>query len=902
MKSNGVLLLSHVGFSFIEDLVSLLEARGLRAFILTSSPLNPGQRLGELERLAARLFSVESHVLTPDDIDSTLAALRAQGERVLCCISVWEGYRSLMARANAQLGVPDLSARQVEGLRDKLVVRNRLADSGLSEVRATALTPDSLATLKASGRRYFIKPRSGIASYGAFPMRADTRWEDLERIVQESAGDVVYESVFNGGVQFLAEDYLAGREFSFEVVIVEGRMKVVAIHEKCEVTELAGTVLENSCTSPPHSLDQQQCAAGIAWLRNVLDQLYLWWGCFHVEARFGNDRWDLIEINPRVGGSLISHSVRALTGECSMLELWLESLLAHSRADAAAQDAFFQRLASFSFKEDGCPPNRAATFFRVYYAQPGRIEYVGARELSRVPAITHVLLKAGDEVTTSAREVFLGQMLWKLSIEDRDANLAQLARESEEAIEIRYFADSQPAAVAAKPPVLLIVDYNLTRVDDVAHIAEYVQQRYCGKVLLIRANPSVRDFAICDRVLDIDPLSPAFVERAAAQLEPWRSELRGGIVFSDNAVQAGAALLERLGLRVDSAALAGGAFSKYEYRMSEARHSELFAAQRVMVPECRAVHTLEDLQAFANRHRDGFVIKPSCEGNNRGVIVVRKGNDLQAAFDEVKHYIAGGVICEQLIPYQREYSYDGIGMLSLITEKVSATGRYPVEVAQIQPARLNEEERATLIRAGRLANLLGGQCDGPFHNEIKLSDDGMHAAVVEPNRRPAGMKIWSLAGWVYGIDLYERWVDTVFGSAEIATLPIPKRSAATVMLGVGRDRMFAPDDVDLHNTPLLEALAGTAAAHGLSESELHLQEFAWLTRQRRQLRKVPRDNADFAAYTCILLESNKVDIREVVATLRRKWVMALEAWCDALEWPTETRLQLSLREESSWMS
>ena len=176
MKSNGVLLLSHVGFSFIEDLVELLKARGLRSFILTSLPLAPAQRLGELERIAARLFSVDSHVLNSSDIDHALTTLRKEGEQVLCCICVWEAYRALMAHANARLQVPDLSTRQIEALRDKLSVRNRLADAGLSRARATALTRENLQSLQSSGRRYFIKPRCGIASYGAFPLRADTTW------------------------------------------------------------------------------------------------------------------------------------------------------------------------------------------------------------------------------------------------------------------------------------------------------------------------------------------------------------------------------------------------------------------------------------------------------------------------------------------------------------------------------------------------------------------------------------------------------------------------------------------------------------------------------------------------------------------------------------------------------
>src|SRR4029453_8524050 len=138
---------------------------------------------------------------------------------------------------------------------------------------------------------------------------------------------------------------------------------------------------------------------------------------------------------------------------------------------------------------------------------------------------------------------------------------------------------------------------------------------------------------------------------------------------------------------------------------------------------------------------------------------------------EVSTYLSDGVICEELIPYRREFSFDGIGSLSFITEKISATGRYPVELGQVLPARITPRERNTISVAGRLANLLVGQRNGPFHNEITLSDDGHRAAVVEPNRRPAGMKIWTIASLVYQVNLYHLWVDQAFGEEIPRELP-----------------------------------------------------------------------------------------------------------------------------------
>ena len=343
--------------------------------------------------------------------------------------------------------------------------------------------------------------------------------------------------------------------------------------------------------------------------------------------------------------------------------------------------------------------------------------------------------------------------------------------------------------------MLLIIDYNLSRVADVTHMRDYARRRYNADTVLVRGNPGSTDERLCDHVVGIDPLSPGFVAQAYEALARWQGRIRGGIVFSDNAVQSGAALLERMALRVDSASLALGAFNKLEYRRAEARCRDLLESQRVMTPDCTSIRSLEEIRKFAELHPEGFVIKPSCEGNNRGVVMMRPGDNLMAALEEVTPYLAAGVICEQTIPYQREYSFDGLGGLSFITEKASAAGRYPVEVAQILPARLGQTERETIRRAGECANWLVGQRDGPFHNEIKLSDDGMFSAVVEPNRRPAGMKIWSLAALVYGVDFYHLWIDSVLGDGFRPCTLEAKCQAATVMLGVKRDRWFASSDV-----------------------------------------------------------------------------------------------------------
>jgi hypothetical protein len=438
MKADGVLILSHCGFSFAEDLVAACHARNLNAWILTSKPLpeHGSKRLAALHGMVEELFATDAHELGTRDVENAIASLRGRGFRVKGCISVWEGYRSLMAYGNALQGIADIPWELAGRLRDKLYVRRTLNEAGLTEISAQALTPAVLDALKQDGGAYFVKPIHGIASYGAFRLTQETSWEALEGIAEHAQKDTVYTSVLGTRLAFMAEEYILGTEFSFEVLVIAGKPFVVGIHEKCQLTEGDGTVLENSCTSPPSSLTNHQIADGLSWIDSLLTCLKLEWGCFHIEARFDGNRWELIEVNPRVGGSLISSSVKALNGTASMLDLWLDQLVSQSGGKPSTE--YIRDVVELSYAKDGAAPTDDATFFRVYFASPGRIASIRIEPTEPPPTLTQVLLKEGDEIEQTAREVFLGQILWHMPREQRDRELPHLLASSTTVIDVRY--------------------------------------------------------------------------------------------------------------------------------------------------------------------------------------------------------------------------------------------------------------------------------------------------------------------------------------------------------------------------------------------------------------------------------------------------------------------------------
>jgi hypothetical protein len=74
------------------------------------------------------------------------------------------------------------------------------------------------------------------------------------------------------------------------------------------------------------------------------------------------------------------------------------------------------------------------------------LEFVESREVEPAPIVRQLFLKAGDEIAQSSREVFLGQLLWRVPRTQFEMQLPNLMHVSARAIEVRYAKDCQPNA------------------------------------------------------------------------------------------------------------------------------------------------------------------------------------------------------------------------------------------------------------------------------------------------------------------------------------------------------------------------------------------------------------------------------------------------------------------------
>jgi hypothetical protein len=138
---------------------------------------------------------------------------------------------------------------------------------------------------------------------------------------------------------------------------------------------------------------------------------------YHVEARHSTSGWEIIEVNPRIGGSYIVASTRRHCG-IDLIDHWIGLVAGDPHAPV--------------------PTARRSTFFRVFYGESGRrIDRVRRRSGSLGVLEDKLLVSEGELLPDVDREIFVGQALWDVTVLPADA-LADFFAETESYLSVEY--------------------------------------------------------------------------------------------------------------------------------------------------------------------------------------------------------------------------------------------------------------------------------------------------------------------------------------------------------------------------------------------------------------------------------------------------------------------------------
>jgi biotin carboxylase len=185
---------------------------GVRVGVVSQDPL---ERFAPDVRRLVRGFAQMRDALDTEQIVGAIRAVARQwGGNVDRVVSILEQAQEQIAQAREQLGLPGLSAQATRNFRDKALMKDLLRRQGLPCARHCLATNPAAAVVFARelGGPVVAKPPAGAGAKNTF--RVD-RVADLERYV--SANPPTPDN------PLLLEEFIVGREFSFDSVTLAGR-------------------------------------------------------------------------------------------------------------------------------------------------------------------------------------------------------------------------------------------------------------------------------------------------------------------------------------------------------------------------------------------------------------------------------------------------------------------------------------------------------------------------------------------------------------------------------------------------------------------------------------------------------------------------------------------------------
>lgn len=428
----AVLLLLHQGRSFTREAAEAAARQGVELVGL-SSRTDTGDVSDDSRPYLADWVMSENGQLRADDVSDVVRRFADRGYAVRAAVATYEGYRLLMADLNERLGARDSSVDSLRLCLNKYALRQFLLRQELSDVACHLLDGTNVPDLDPS-RRWFVKPVRGASSFAAFLLEDHNALAALPTLQEQMRGDRRMSAIFMGEYDFVAEEYVEGPEFSFETVLVDG-VHHLCVHEKARVDRLERTTLEAMSVSPPISVSGEVLARGADHVSRCLEALGhrgLTAGALHVEAKYwtSRDRWEIIEVNPRMGGSMINESVDRITGE-SVLDIWMETLITADTelGQLTSRLAESSQLATLA---NGAVPR--ATVFLSKYGEKGRtIKSILFDPADRAPALLKMHAAPGTSLEDSDRAICLMDALWDvdpLDVAGEAADLDHLATRS----------------------------------------------------------------------------------------------------------------------------------------------------------------------------------------------------------------------------------------------------------------------------------------------------------------------------------------------------------------------------------------------------------------------------------------------------------------------------------------
>lgn len=115
----------------------------------------------------------------------------------------------------------------------------------------------------------------------------------------------------SGKTPILIEEYIVGKQYLAEIIVYNGKLTIVCILEQDVLKKKRFIVL--GYQFPAH-LESLQYANLVKAINTIIQEIGMENGSCHLEFRYVNKEWKLIEINPRISGGAMNKIIYHGTG------------------------------------------------------------------------------------------------------------------------------------------------------------------------------------------------------------------------------------------------------------------------------------------------------------------------------------------------------------------------------------------------------------------------------------------------------------------------------------------------------------------------------------------------------------------------------------------------------------
>lgn len=255
-----------------------------------------------------RQFDESTQIYCVDHINervirNTIQALRQQGYTIRAIMSFVDSYVSMAATLSNEFCQSAISVEALKVLENKCETRNVLRTNA-TFFTYEAFIPSAIQPSFYTAERSFPQILKKAISNGSKDLFKIETAEQLEAVIDNIL-------TMNSHEQWLLEEYVEGPQYIIELAVCKGIPTIIAIIQQQITHDVTFVVTGYEVCM---TIEQKMYEELLSAVEDILRAIGLHHGTCHLEMRYTDLGWKLIEINPRMSGGAMNRMVEEAFG------------------------------------------------------------------------------------------------------------------------------------------------------------------------------------------------------------------------------------------------------------------------------------------------------------------------------------------------------------------------------------------------------------------------------------------------------------------------------------------------------------------------------------------------------------------------------------------------------------